>query len=467
MAKKYRLMRKQLVVFTDLSGKQIEMKMRRIKALRDIPYHNVKAGDLGGWVNHHYVLSQEDNAWIGGEAVVFSDWSGTLRVRDNALVTGKAVLHNGYGAFTVVDKNAIIEDNVKVFIRQSHQKAQISDNAQLSENALVENPGYTTGRIAGNANVSSSSIVLGCAEVLGDATVSSSKVMGDAKVMGKAVVSNSSTISENAVITDDATVSASEVRGTATVSGNARVEEGAVVCDSATVTGLAVVKKKAVIAGESVVKDRAVVLESARILGQSVLSGTMVTISYKDYTDYISSENNSLTAYPNRMELTGTVPPLESEASEIQGLRLKLEGLEKEINAYGNDIVKLLKFPIMTDLRDENTLDMVLALKNAKIVNPERNPQGFRESVESLERKFLKAESNARIIRATAFSEEQRKKAEKARDLFAVACNDVSSEQEKKNAFKQGFRQLEGVVDFTDSAVENMRIKVGIPELEA
>lgn len=467
MAKKYKMLRKELVKFTDLSGNQIEQKMRRVKALRDIPYHNVKAGDLGGWVNHPYILSQDGNAWIGGEAIVYSDYGGRTRLLGNALVTGKAVIYNFPGAFTVVDGNAIIEDNVKVFIRQGHSTAQISGNARLSENALVENPGYTTGRIAGNANIRLSSRVLGCAEVFGDATVSNATVMGNAKVMRNAVVRNGSKISENAVITDDATISASEVRGTATVSGNAKVENQAVVCDSATVTDHAVVNKNTVVAGRSVVKDNAVVLESSRILGNSIISGTMETVSYKDYTDYVSSEKLALAATSNSKELAGMVHPLEIEALDIQVIRLKLEGLEKEINDYGNDIVKLLKFPIMSDLRDENTLEMMLALKNSKNINPNSNLKKFRKSVNSLERKFMKAESNARIICATAFSDEQRKKAEKARDLFAVACDEASSEQEKKNAFKQGFRQLEGVVDVTDSAVENMRVKVGILELES
>lgn len=469
MAKKYKVLVPKLVKFTGVTigDKEVEHKMYRIKALRDIPAHNVKAGDLGGWVNRRKILSHEGDCWIGGEAKVFSEDSYGASISGNALVTDEAIVYCQGTSGIRIFENAIVNDNVKIFLYTRERIARIHGNARLSGKVIAHNPIEITGTISEEASIAEGSSVMGNAHVSGSAKISNSAVLGAARVLGQAKVSKVSTISENAVITDQAEVSASEIRGTATISGSAKVEDGAVVCDSAKVTDNAVVKKNAIIAGESVVKDNAAVLESTRILGESIISGTMVTISYKDYTDYISSENRSLSAAPIQKELTGTAPSLEAEASDIQALRLKLEGLEKEINAYGNDIVKLLKFPIMTDLRDENTLEMVLALKNAKIINPVNNPQGFRESVESLERKFLKAESNARIIRATAFSEEQRKKAEKARDLFAVACNDVSSEQEKKSAFKQGFRQLEGVVDFTDSAVENMRVKVGIPELEA
>ena len=43
--------------------------LHRIKALKD--FSNVKAGDLGGWIEKENNLSQMDNAWIGGDAKVY------------------------------------------------------------------------------------------------------------------------------------------------------------------------------------------------------------------------------------------------------------------------------------------------------------------------------------------------------------------------------------------------------------
>ena len=40
----------------------------RIKALRDL--WNVKAGDLGGWVESELNLSHEGNCWIYNDAIV-------------------------------------------------------------------------------------------------------------------------------------------------------------------------------------------------------------------------------------------------------------------------------------------------------------------------------------------------------------------------------------------------------------
>lgn len=468
MAKKYNVLPKQLVKFTDLSGAEIERKMYRIQALHDIPYHNVKAGDLGGWVGHKGVLSHEGDSWIGGEAIVYGPyWTCTLYIHKNALVTGNAVIYAGNSTRVVVSGDAVIEGNAKIFANLAKTQAEIRGNARLSGNAIVENPVEITGVIAGDAKVLSFSSVLGGSQITGNAKVSGSIISDMARVMGNALVARGSKIRENAIITDNAQILNAEIHGTATISGHARVEKHAVVGDSATITGNAIAGENTVISGKSIVRDMAVLQSGSRVLGKSIISGATQTISHNDYTDFISEGNRTLPAAPSLKELTGTVPSVKVDATDIPEFSLKLNSLEKEINAYGNDIVKLLKFPVMNDLRDENTLEMVLALKNAKNIQPESNPKKFRKAVNSLERKFLKAESNALIISSAAFSDEQHKKAEKARDLFAIACNDVSSEQEKRNAFKQGFRQLVGVVTITDSAVENMRAKVGIPELEA
>lgn len=55
---------------TRLSG---PVPLHRITALRDIPRHGVKAGDLGGWIESERNLSQSDDAWISGNARVWGD----------------------------------------------------------------------------------------------------------------------------------------------------------------------------------------------------------------------------------------------------------------------------------------------------------------------------------------------------------------------------------------------------------
>ena len=78
--------------------------LRRIRALRD--FGIVKAGALGGWVEHERNLSQNGNCWVF----------------DNACVYGEAC----------VLENAQIFDEARV-----HGRANISENAQVYCSAHV------------------------------------------------------------------------------------------------------------------------------------------------------------------------------------------------------------------------------------------------------------------------------------------------------------------------------------------
>lgn len=67
--------------------KSIDEKMlHRIRAVRDIPEHNVKAGDLGGWLETEENLSHNGAAWVMDSAYVM----GKARVTDSARVMGNA-----------------------------------------------------------------------------------------------------------------------------------------------------------------------------------------------------------------------------------------------------------------------------------------------------------------------------------------------------------------------------------------
>ena len=67
--------------------------LHRIKALKD--FSDVKAGDLGGWVEKEDNLSQIGNAWIGGNAKVYGSVKvfGNAKVCDNAKVYCDAEVH--------------------------------------------------------------------------------------------------------------------------------------------------------------------------------------------------------------------------------------------------------------------------------------------------------------------------------------------------------------------------------------
>ena len=120
--------------FTGETRNWVGRTLHRIRAVRDCG--DVKAGDLGGWIETESNLSNDGNAWVYGNARVYGD----ARVYGNADVYGNAWV---YG------------------------KALVFDDARVYGDALV----CGNARVYGNARVSGNAMVCGDARVYGDALV--------------------------------------------------------------------------------------------------------------------------------------------------------------------------------------------------------------------------------------------------------------------------------------------------------
>ena len=69
-----------------LTGETIEHDghtLHRIKALKD--FLTVKKGDLGGWIENEYNLSQESDCWVFNEAKVY----GNARISRDSYIYNK------------------------------------------------------------------------------------------------------------------------------------------------------------------------------------------------------------------------------------------------------------------------------------------------------------------------------------------------------------------------------------------
>ena len=95
---------------TNVAGK----KLFRIKAL--VEFGNVKAGELGGYVEKEGNISQDGNAWVSGNAWVDGNAtvSGNATVTDNTEVSGNAT----------VSGNAWVTDNAEVSGNTDYALAQ-------------------------------------------------------------------------------------------------------------------------------------------------------------------------------------------------------------------------------------------------------------------------------------------------------------------------------------------------------
>jgi len=100
----------------------------RIQALKD--FGDVKAGDLGGWIESERNLSQDGNCWVSDDARIY----GNAWVYDNALVSHNARV---YGDAWVYD-DALISGN-----------AWVSGNARVYDDVLISGKAW----VSGNARV--------------------------------------------------------------------------------------------------------------------------------------------------------------------------------------------------------------------------------------------------------------------------------------------------------------------------
>ena len=70
-------------------------KLHRIRALRD--FNDVKAGDLGGFIEKEENLSHEGNRWVYNNAKVYdnAEICGNAEIHGNAEIYGCAKIYNG------------------------------------------------------------------------------------------------------------------------------------------------------------------------------------------------------------------------------------------------------------------------------------------------------------------------------------------------------------------------------------
>ena len=121
-------MRHYELITTDTVTSSTGATLYRIRALIDLPWHNVKAGDLGGYIER--VENLQDRAWVGVRAQV----EGSARVSDLAYVAGNAQVFD----WARVSGRACVSGNV-----------QVLDRAHVFGDAWV----YGSAHVSGDANI--------------------------------------------------------------------------------------------------------------------------------------------------------------------------------------------------------------------------------------------------------------------------------------------------------------------------
>lgn len=388
--KKYKILKPAILLNTTKQG--TFEKYYRIQALRNIPRHNVKVGDIGGFVSSKKILSHEGSCWIGDDATAY----GNVRIEQDAYIgnnVSMAAFHSG----TIIIKGQAQVLDYAIIHAYITGLTTIMDDVVISEHADI----HEASKIVGNSLIKGHSLVKTRASLTGDSIVTDNAVIGI-----------------NAVIHNTTVTGYSEIGANQSFSDKTFSDNGIFVNDAKPIQRIR--------------------------LGNGVIS--LIDVSNVGHGSTVGVE-----VLPSRQEL------VLAYYNEIR----------QKIAKYETDIVKIIQYPLMTDKTNPYTLDMAIACSQAERLLQSSNTEEFEKAVSAMEAKFFIAESNAIRVSNSMLSENQVKKTATARKMLNIASNEGSTEHEKKTAFTQAFKELEGILTVPELAKDTFRVKVGLKELEA
>lgn len=453
---KYKPLR--LRTITDPLDPKRTIKARQWKAMCDLPFHNVVKGALTGYIGEDVTINQDSNVWVTQEAVVY----GAVKLSGNARIFGSAIVRgpkNYFGAY-------------------GHLK--------ITDNVVISGFGVVVGWGEWETYLDGPSVISGYAEISRAAKVALPRI-----ITGQTIITDFASVDVSVIFRDQV-----QVGGYAYVGEQSELNGCIILEDASRIGSFVKVEGLFKLDGNTVLKDEIYIKDGNVIQPESVFH--KVTETTPELAEIIKSNKggsnlnyakvNSFAEAKLDTE-SGDIDALDSGFEDVEDLVsyiLAMPTLEASLNtaikppaawinrfnevkasikSYESDIVKVIKYPIMVDLRDAFTAEMVFALKNTERALLGSNDD-FAICVAELEKRFLVAESNALRLAGKSYTDKERKKTEQAQDLFAIAYDENASENERRIAFKQGFKQLEGIIAVPEIAIETTKVKMGLKQLE-
>ena len=477
LGRKYKLLKAELI--TDPYAQSRELKIYRIKALRNIPHHNVLKGDLGGYVTDKVTLSQHGECWIGGDAIVHG-----AAVTGNAFVGGEAIVYAGLK--TTSEMMAELD-----FLVRTGLRSKVSDLARITikDEVIIMGKARLTAFSASGSNINPVKIK-GRALIGGSAKLRSPALINeDAYIYDNAVIETGARITDKARIYDNAVVGTFvNIAGTTNISGEASVGNNSMIFGNLNLSGNVKVaantkidnEENLFISEECLIEPGNKKLSAEHTTGNAqkdtinrILETTGTNRAFASAKRSIDIANQTIAAAQRDIELhrVNDYPAPKEASPDVNSSKMKkyvelLQETSASLKSYETDIVKIIKYPVMVDRTNEHTASMLTAKRVVSLVDPATEELEFYTAVLNFDKAFHTAEAHALKVSISFLSPEEQKKTQKARDLFSIAVDVASTENEKVNAFKQGFKQLEGIILVPEQAVTALRVKAGIAELE-
>lgn len=136
--------------------------------------------------------------------------------------------------------------------------------------------------------------------------------------------------------------------------------------------------------------------------------------------------------------------------------------IRSEWMAYETDIMKMIDFPLLSDMSEPVTIKLYETMHTALIHAPKsaklnRNipfsGSDYDVAVRELDTAFRAAESKARLSSWNKFTVEEKKRLQRAKDLLAMAMDGASTPSERQAAYKQAIKTLNGLIEVPKATI--------------
>lgn len=148
------------------------------------------------------------------------------------------------------------------------------------------------------------------------------------------------------------------------------------------------------------------------------------------------------------------------------------EAVRQAWASYELDPMKMLEYPLLSDMRENTTRNLLFALRKANDIRENHSMQAlqvpevltdYRNAVLELEHAFEIAEQEAKRVQWNKFSADEQKRLMTAKNLLNFVLDANGSEFERQAAYKRLAKEINGLVvlpDLTLKSLENTMRKM-------
>lgn len=158
----------------------------------------------------------------------------------------------------------------------------------------------------------------------------------------------------------------------------------------------------------------------------------------------------------------------ETQVTQLERLFAEHDAVTTRWLEYELDVAKIIAFPAMSDGRQPLTAAFLRAKRIADGLRPasakarlsKEQLAEYRNAVADFEVAFDVAERDARRLRDSTFTDDERKRLDTAKKLLTVAIDEAATPAERQLAYRRVREELDGLISISDEAIEVLENKV-------